>query len=74
MHRPSRHAAELQPHIGEYITKTNAIPRRAQGKAARGKQGRLAFEGNSSRGLLAVIDQNLVAGLGQLGTVLLQAV
>jgi hypothetical protein len=65
---------ELQPHIGEYTTKTNAIRTPKQGEAAPGEQGRPDFESSALRVLLAVVDQNLVAGLGQLGAVLLQAV
>jgi hypothetical protein len=63
-----------QPHIGEYVTKTNAIRAHRQRPAAPWNGLRRAFEEGFLRLLLAVTDQNLIAGLGQLGAILLQAV
>ena len=66
--------AERKPHIGEYATKTNAIRAPRQTPAAPGNGRRQAFEGGSLGVLLAVIDQDLIAGLGQLGAILLKAI
>lgn len=38
--------AELQPHIGEYVTKTNAIRGDGQDKAAPREQGAACFRGS----------------------------
>jgi hypothetical protein len=62
-----------QPHIGEYVTKTNAFNDPRQTPAAAGNGRRQAFEGGFLRLLLAVTDEDLIAGLGQLGTILLKA-
>ena len=64
------------PHIGEYGAKTNAIcdfsqiPTGSNGTRHAPAAAMYAAAGPS---LLAVVFQHLIAGLGQLGTVLLQA-
>jgi hypothetical protein len=69
----ARMPRDREPHIGEYVAKTNAIcdfspgPRRSN-QASNGP----AAATNGCR-LLAVVFQHLIAGLGQLGTILLQA-
>jgi hypothetical protein len=75
MRRISGMLSELrQPHIGEYATKTNAIRAHRRRPAAPWNGRRRAFEEGFLRLLLTVTDKNLIAGLGQLGPVLLQAV
>ena len=61
------------PHIGETAGKTNAIRRHEQAPATPGKWAVTGFDRYLGL-LLPVVGQNLVAGLGQLGTVLLKAV
>lgn len=75
MRRISGMLSELrQPHIGEYATKTNAIRAHRRRPAAPWNGRRRAFEEGFLRLLLTVTDKDLIAGLGQLGPVLLQAV
>jgi hypothetical protein len=62
-----------QPHIGEYVTKTNAIRAPRQTPAASRNGRRQAFEDGFLRLLLTVIGQDLITSLGQLGAILLQA-
>jgi hypothetical protein len=65
---------KFRPHIGEYATKTNAFRTHKQ-KARRALEWAPAgFPKWLLRLLLAVINQNLIARLCQLGAVLLQAV
>src|ERR1700758_1247024 len=74
MHRTCRHACgTYMPHIGETAGKTNAIRRHEQAPATPGKWAVTGFDRYLGL-LLPVVGQNLVAGLGQLGTVLLKAV
>jgi hypothetical protein len=66
--------AELQPHIGEYATKTNAISGYGHAPNRASKRGAVGFRIKLLGFLLTVIGQDLIAGLGELGTNLLQAV
>src|ERR1700686_3225042 len=65
-----------RPHIGEYATKTNAIrdcwqtPTAAKSSRSQGLQRRLP---DARAVLLPVVSQHLIAGPGQLGTILLKA-
>jgi hypothetical protein len=63
-----------QPHIGEYVTKTNAIRAHRRRPAAPWNERRRAFEEGFLRLLLTVIGQDLITSLGELGAILLQAV
>ena len=74
MRRISGMLSELrQPHIGEYVTKTNAIRAHRRRPAAPWSGRRRAFEEGFLGLLLTVTDKDLIAGLGQLGAKLLQA-
>ena len=68
----SAHAMAAKPHIREYDTKTNAIRDRSHSRPRRlannRPQRRLL---DAARGLLPVVLQHLIAGLGDLGTMLL---
>jgi hypothetical protein len=63
------------PHIGEYVTKTNAFaddrpaPNGPPQRAGGGPFDEMVF----GERLLAVTHQDLIAGMGQLGAILLQA-
>ena len=75
MRRISGMLSELrQPHIGEYVTKTNAIRAHRRRPAAPWNGRRRAFEEGFLRLLLTVIGQDLITSLGELGAILLQAV
>jgi hypothetical protein len=63
------------PHIGEYVAKTNAVSGRShtptgQIKPMNGPQRQLS---NANAALLPVVFQHLIAGRTQLGTMLLKA-
>jgi len=67
-----RMRTEREPHIGEYAGKTNAIRDLAQKKSVR-RPRPIRTETTARCGLLVVVLQDLIAGLGDLLPVLLQA-
>jgi len=68
-------SAAPRPHIGEYGIKTNAVRINETGPYRHSqKRPAACVSVNHPYGrLLAVIDENLIAGLRQLGTILLKA-
>jgi hypothetical protein len=72
----SRMRVDRKPHIGEYDTKTNGFCALSQNRPASGagRKSRLwARCQRLRRRLLPVAYQDLIAGMGQLGTIVLQA-